>query len=456
MENTERQKFDDAWRDAFQQAEQSPSAEVWSSLDRELTRAEGGTMKRRVIFYQRLAAASILFALALGGLATYYATEQTTDQKNQLATSRSSVGTFDKNAKDQTPIPERSSVNKNNTNISDEGLNENSPVLIENSSASNQPGLSGLIAQGPDDTQPEGGVLDEEQRGNEQLNLYQRKYGSVSISDIPSPEVNVSSKVRDVTIVRKLPAMPASYMADSRKAKKSKEDLWASIGASAGSYSPQISTSSFAMASASPGSAFSNANSNSSSTGSAYSVGVNMGKKIAERWILQGGITYLNQAIGYNSNFAAIDPNNQAKAFVADYALQQNSTSLTLTSPYEINSVNEFVSIPLQAGYLLVDRKVGLLLNSGMATDIFLQNTLTDVSGQLDKYTEGAGEDSPYRTVSWSALMGTEVSYKVGTQYRIALVPGLRYSVSSVLKSESVSGNPLVWDIGFRFRYIFK
>ena len=143
--------------------------------------------------------------------------------------------------------------------------------------------------------------------------------------------------------------------------------------------------------------------------------------------------------------------------YTNDYASSGKSAdNLAFTSPYQINSVNQFVSVPVQAGYLLIDRKVGLQINSGVATNIFLQNTLTDKSGQLTKYAEGAGESSPYNSFSWSALMGTELSYKMGSQYRVSLAPGLRYSMSPLLKSASSSGNLMIWDLGFRFRYIFK
>jgi hypothetical protein len=129
---------------------------------------------------------------------------------------------------------------------------------------------------------------------------------------------------------------------------------------------------------------------------------------------------------------------------------------VTVSSPYEINSVNEYLSVPVQAGYLLVDRKIGLQLNSGLSTDFFMQNTLTDKSGQLASFSSSAGTESPYRMVSWAGLVGTELSYKIATHYRVAITPGLRYSLNSVLKSDAVSANPLVWDVGFRFRYIFK
>jgi len=452
MKNTERQKFDDAWRDAFQQAEQTPSAEVWSALDHHLTQTEGGIMKRRVIFYQRLAAAAILFALAFGALTAYYASEQTDNIAEEVASSQKT---------------ENHIANNESKNLADNSSKEESNIDTKQKSSSSSQGSSIVNSLLPQNNTVVAGqqlVLHDSAKVNPDKNAdrfsdqnYKRSITHISVADLPSPEISLTGKVRDVTIVRKLPAMPASFMAESKRHKRTDEDLWASIGAATGNYSPQVNTGSVNYAAVSGG-AFSNrsAASSSDSRGSAYSVGVNLGKRLSDRWILQGGVNYLNQAIGYSSNIATLQ-SNQAKAFVADYALQdQNTNSVLLTNPYEINSVSEFISVPVQAGYLLVDRKLGLQLNSGLATDFFLQNTLTDKSGQLDKYAEGAGTDSPYNTFSLSGLLGSELSYKIGTQYRLSVAPGLRYSMSSVLKSESGTANPLVWDLGFRFRYIFK
>ena len=461
MENTERQKFDNDWRDAFQQAEQNPSAEVWSALDTELTRAEGGVMKRKVVFYQRLAAASILFALLFGSLTTYYNLKQDTSVVNEIANANQSTNQTDNTITDtdQTVKQGEVAVSEDKAELTEDGsrLPKSGDNKANGNSVFNKSDQSAFIALKKDSDATEEIATEQMIR---QSSINARTIAGISTQDLPSPEVKISSKPREVTIVRKLPAMPASFMAESRKEKKSGEAFWASVGASAGSYSPQTNFNSSALA-ASPGSGtgLSNksASSNAYSQGSAYSVGLNVARRVSDHWVVQGGLSYLNQAIGYTSNFATVSAGNKAYASVADYAtLQQNASTLTLTNPYEINSVNQFVSIPIQAGYLLVDRKVGLQLNSGLSTDIFMQNTLTDKSGQLDKYSEGAGEDSPYRTFSWSALMGTELSYKIGTQYRVSLAPGLRYSMSPVLKSEAVSGNSVVWDVGFRFRYIFK
>ena len=291
-----------------------------------------------------------------------------------------------------------------------------------------------------------------------------RSYPSL-LSSIPNSVIKLRGKMKEVIIVRKLPAMPSSLMT-SRKDRQSKEDLWASLGASTGNYSPSSSFSSSTSSASrvlyqSPGSLSNNgaqsSYSTTSSKGSVFSIGMNLGKRISNRWLVQGGVSYLNQAIGYTSNFALLDANNSPMASVADYANFKTLPSVVqVSSPYQINSVNKYISVPVQAGYMLIDRKLGLQLNSGLSTDIFMQNTLTDESGQFESYSSGAGDSSPYRTISWAGLMGTELSYKIASQYRVSIAPGLRYSLNSVLKSNSSASNPLAWDVGFRFRYIFK
>ncbi len=460
MKDPEKGKFEDAWQKAFSTAENAPSENVWAGVEQGLNIAETATMKRRVVFYQRLAAASILFALMLGGLSTYYISDLKNQKEMNLTQHNSSIDT------------DRNEVRDNNTMITsteivnDKISNGDKSIIDSSDSGSAENtihGSHGLMSSNANLTE-HNNLVNKDSHTTQQKRRRQwvaLDYPSL-LSMIPEPSIELNGEMKEVTIVRKLPAMPASFM-DSKKDKLPKENLWASLGASSGSYSPNLSSSPVVYANVSSQDAklFQSVSSASSSTaslkGSVYSVGMNMGKRISKRWLVQGGINYLNQSIGYTSNFAVIGSNNIARASVADYS---NTTSFSsvipVSSPYQINSVNELISVPVQAGYLLVDRKLGLQLNSGLSTDIFMKNTLTDKSGQLSSYSSGASDTSPYRSINWAGLIGTELSYKLGTQYRISMVPGLRYYINSVLKSNSAPSNPLMWDVGFRFRYIFK
>jgi hypothetical protein len=459
MENSEKQKFEGAWREAFHHAELPVADAVWTGIESGINLSEKVRMQQRVVFYQRLAAAMLVFALVMGGITTFFVS----DLFNQQTITQNTVS---QNETDTKSV--NSNVGNTNTLNAAGGKNEstNSSELI---SGIGTPNSSKLFLDDLDNAK--------QTKGNSQ-GVYTKAYHDetkpliktthnrtsislISISDLlVEPEAIIKGEIRNVTIVRKLPAMPASFMATRKRENQKQENVWASLGASTGNYSPSISAGS-ASASRSfnqyqnSGTANSQSGSStSSSRGSAFSMGVNMGSRISNKWVIQGGVSYLTQSINYTSNFAAVSGTNQSYVAVADF--MNKSSAVAATTPYQINSLNEFISIPLQAGYLLVDKTLGLQINSGIATDLFMQNTLTDKSGQLSGTTTGTGENSPFRSVSWAGLMATELSYKIGNSYRVSLVPGVRYSLNSIVKSEIATSNPLVWDIGFRCRYIFK
>lgn len=457
MENSERQRFEENWKSAFENAEQSPSDRVWWSIDSALTNAEGGSMRRKVVFYKRLAAASVVLALALAGSTTYYF-------MNEKGTELTAVP----NHQPTTTISNQDKTTAENLTTTQSDTDKNTTSQINRESE-----VAQLIAK-PDVNQSQLQVrnnqivLVDAEKKSDYTDAGQTKLFSKfdlnpydPLAQQYATNLHPKNRVREVTIVRKLPAMPASMMADSRKKKSTeKENLWAAVNASTGSFGStayQDNAQSFLMNS--QPSSFNNlvsASSKVKSKGSAYSVGVNIGTRLAERWVLQGGVSYLSQNLGYTSNFAALDANNSRMAIVSGYTGVKQNISLSPTAPYDINSVNELVSIPVQAGYMFVNRKFGLQLNSGVATDMFIRNTLTDRSGQLNTFSESAGSDSPYNTFSWTAIGGTELSYKIGSQYRISVTPGFRYALTPMLKSSTESASPFMWDMGFRFRYILK
>src|SRR6186713_2305903 len=83
MKDMERQEFERDLRDAFRDAEVSPSDRLWTNIELDLEKAEGGQMKKRLFYYKLMAAASISFAICVAGAGAYFYSQQA--EMNALA-----------------------------------------------------------------------------------------------------------------------------------------------------------------------------------------------------------------------------------------------------------------------------------------------------------------------------------------------------------------------------------
>jgi len=234
--------------------------------------------------------------------------------------------------------------------------------------------------------------------------------------------------------------------------KSSTENIWTSVGFSAGSFNPN-SPQSTIVQSNTPGSSFTSYD-NNPSAGSSYSVGIQVGGRVSERVVLLGGVSYLTQNSSYTSNTASLE-SSALRASLNDLAYSNNQS--IATSPYEVSSNLQYLSLPVQAGYIALDRNFAIQLNGGLSTDFFMVNTLTPSADNISKFTQGSGSESPYRPVTFSGLVGTEFSYRFSDRYRLAVNPGMRYALSSIYKSNSIpDASPVTYDVALRFRYLFK
>lgn len=451
MKDLNNQKFEESWRKALADGAIDPSPSVWSNIELDLMQAEGDTMKRKVVLYKWVAAASVFLVVFLGG-AFYYNTK-TYDK--QIATTSKPNGEVSSQNDSVKPENDQGNLAISDDEAESRQTKEDRKQIKDDGRPTEFDATLSLAT-----------VLDvpKERFAAQEEKPIVVVSSSRSASE-PITAINLFEEVPAIVhgkIVLPrlgLPAMPAAFMNSSKKSKQS-ENLWASVGFAAGSYNPGTPSSNSSFQASPLATSVADLNnvgySDPSSVGTAYSAGFAMSKRVFSRWVLQSGVNYISQSIGYTSNYVSSSTNNQSKAFVAEYA-NTSSLAVTLTNPYEINSEINVVSLPIQTGYLIIDKKIGWQMNTGVAADFFVRNTLTDESGNLDRLSQGSGEDSPYRAVSWAGLLGTELSYKVAKQYRVSVVPSMRYSMNSVLKSTSAnSSNPLVMDIGFRFRYIFK
>ena len=545
MNDMERRKFEDSFQEAFKEAEMNPSENVWTNIELDLERANGDSMKKRIVFFKMLAAASIVFALCAGGL-TYYifsdngstsmiAQERNSEENRKIENSDSGNGL--EKEEGQTNLPtedgrqtlsndndrrsrqpgenEKAATQESSTNVvTDANSERNNKDVVEQTDDGKSEPVSPRPNESPATNPNTVAQNDIKQNGDERTLLGDRNASSIASANTDNSQrtISLSDQSKTSTLISKVSSegkagsmytkssdrplpkfyepklpeleLPAStadpgmvllarlaeeerkYSEEKKTKKSGSEGLWTSVGFAAGAFAannPNVTPA--------PSNSFQNLMANtvqtaakqSKASGTAYALGVSMGTKISDRWVLQGGINYLSQSSDYTANSVVVIDNNYSSlkaeslnAFTGQIADASAQPKVAQTFPYNVNNNVRFVSVPLQAGYLLLDRKFAVQLNAGVSTDLFLQNTITPDGGGLSKTTQGRGEDSPYRSLNFSGLMGTELSYKLSSRYRVSLNPGLRYPFKSIYKDNmGIDATPVTFDVGLRFRYIF-
>ncbi|HYG18327.1 MAG TPA: outer membrane beta-barrel protein [Ohtaekwangia sp.] len=514
-----RKKFEESFRDAFDDAEVSPSENVWINVELDLEKADGGKMKRRLLFYKLLAAASVAFALAVTGIAFYgpiggqngplAERKEHDNTANSAGTNADAPGTL-------TPGPAANSSTAGSASETASLPYPDHPASASSSSRADTESAAHpqvtAAAPSPSDIASAGTLRSEAPTSNQYLaqhthdknttrsitdNSNNKKTDGITADGIAAGQDQNSETAygdalllkdsdlqpvfaRNITIGKPelTPAVAEPHsnadpfklmmarLADEEKAMQKdekendrQESLWTSVGMAAGGFNTVNGNVSSALTTLSSNSL---ANEQIKASGVTYSFGLSMGTKLSKRWVLQGGVNYLNQSSDYTAtgfvgdsrqSFFAASVNNIEQLNAAD---AKQDAKYVPSTPYSVNNSLAFVSVPLQAGYLVLNNKFSIQLNAGLSTDLFLQNTVTPQGEGLKKETQKSGDDSPYRTVNFSGLAGTEFSYKVGQHYRIAINPGIRYPLNSIYKSDiGIEATPLTFDVGLNFRYIF-
>jgi hypothetical protein len=483
MKNTGRHSFDDQWKHAFEDAESTPSEKAWISVEGTLDKIDNAQNKKRIIFYQRAAAA--LLVATLGSVIIAYVSwsdgrglSEPTDFAYQnefkiepeIDASGKNKEVANPNERSSLVAPQEPAEQRNipitsesdaRTKVTPQKSGHSRAYLpSELNRSDKQARQSGMDSfSGVDqptllETYEEQGIVSE----TEQNSIASRGELQDTLSDSVAVVSKTLTEEEEKALVAKLlgdvPEGPSEK-------KKNERPLWASLGASGGSYTPGSNSSSTTFNTSNTAVRDFNAvNSTTpvserSKTGTSYSVGFQMGKQWGNKWIIQAGLSYLNQQINYTSNVVALTYQNTPMAVTAETFEESTTNRLNATPTYKLTSTSEYLSVPIQVGYIVIDKKFGILVNTGIATDLFLRNTLVDESGQTDKATQKLGDSEVYETMAWAGLTNAEFSYRLADRYRIALVPGIRYSFTNLTKDQSITNRPLVLDVGFRFRYMF-
>lgn len=430
--------FEREWREAFDGVEQAPPRIVWSDIDRTLAHEKALIYKKKSIYYRWAAAAIFLLATSIGLL-------QLTGSQNGVM---KTIAGIDIDNPQQIvsvldlQLPERVGSFKGG---------DAEPPKQNIFLASSQDGKrndSKLLSSIP-----------QEEKNGEEIQL--AGFGDIAILELDGidPQLNISES----ELVDHLYKRPSTYMIYSEKQKPSSLDdkYWAGVDFSSGSFDPNYQSSagslvdeSLSFNTATQFSAFNTESLDSGSptvresmqSGQSLSFGFNMGMQLSSRWSLQSGFQYMKAHATNTTNVvvasnALIDPiavTSQIKnVSQVRQVLQAEEIVEYNYQDVDFNNEFQFATIPVNAGYKLIDSRFSVEVKAGLAANLYLGNKLTDPDNQIADVTIGPGRNSPYKEVSFIGLAGLQFGYEFINRFNFIIEPNYRRSLDNMTKSGS-------------------
>lgn len=427
--------FEQEWREAFDGAEQAPPRIVWSEINATIANEKAILYKKKSIYYRWAAAAIFLLATSIGllqlasdgtmNLNTIASIDIDNPKLNEIIFEPISV-TIEENSGFGKRIP----PNRSNTNVSpNQGKESN-----------NQSGLLFSIENDIDNQI--------NQLGNE-----------IALLEVSPKEPYLL--VEEVELVDHFYRMPTYGYKSSKRGNSLDDKYWAGVDFGSGSFDPNFQSgsgglidNSLAFNSEAQFSALNtealDANSptvrENMQAGQALSFGFNLGMRVSKRWSVQSGFQYTKAQATNTTNVVVastklIDPIavtsqirnvSQVRSILqADQVVEYNYQDV------ELNNEFQFASIPIKAGYKIVDSRFSVELKAGMAANLYLGNKLSDPSNQLAEVTIGPGSNSPYKEVSFMGLAGLQFGYEFVNRFNLVVEPNYRRALDNMTKGSS-------------------
>jgi hypothetical protein len=272
----------------------------------------------------------------------------------------------------------------------------------------------------------------------------------------------------------------AVYLPELRDKKRYLQDAWASVEFGGGLFEPNYNaqggglearsaafTADREMNLLASGARYDNSsvqNNEDMTAGSSYVMGMNYGTRLNKRIILQSGVQY-----GIYESSSVTNTVFETSA-TTGYALSEQTLNdpalnrVVAEGNYQIRYENvelrntfRMASVPVKAGYVIMDQKLNIMLDGGIQANLFLGNELSDPDNNLETVEIRPGETSPYRTINFSAITGVTLGYSFLDNYALTVKPSYQRSINSLTKeTSSFSATPEGFGLAVGVRYIFQ
>ncbi|MCX6240133.1 MAG: outer membrane beta-barrel protein [Bacteroidia bacterium] len=207
-----------------------------------------------------------------------------------------------------------------------------------------------------------------------------------------------------------------------------------------------------------------------------FSGGMVAGYKVSNRLIIKSGFVYNNiRQTTRNVDFLGVNPLydvpgnttlastpagqvnlNKTGNTQMDAVMNSNfqaSSSAKYSATGELKQNIEFIEIPVQATYKMIDKKIKVGLTGGISTNILVGNkaTLTDNGASVS-----SGETANMRSVVYSGAVGLEVGYEITNRITLTVEPRVKQFINSLSTSKSVNYKPSQMGIVTGLTYSFN
>lgn len=494
--SNDRGGFEKSWEKAFENAGMNPPDSIWNNIERELNKS-GRKSSRKFLFVKLAAAASVVFALSL----TFYGT--LFDKKDiDLADDRSKV------SKQSSDIPEKSVPEyAENRSFFDSAEQEDSAEEdIQNLSDKKNPATANQKALRRDASLSSSEDINLASSGRTGENSTGEGFTFSSEKDLPvergelhasgnqntefagQSELAVLAKnglqarTTEPGEIGEIEVYPMGYdlIGVEQKKKKDRDNLFlAGVNYSAGTFDQGVTASTAdglgtqnsdrllssgrtAQEYATSVNAVNNSlmirENGSYEQAQAFSYGANLGYKVTRRFIIFSGINYTKAYSKFNSNLSITENGNKlATTVMTNKTSAQADFSEVQNNDLNIDNTFEFASVPIKAGYMVLDSRINLTVLTGVSSEFLLNSSFSgegESSITLASEMEDLKKDS-YNSVYFNGILGVNLGYTFFENYRISVEPSVRKSLSSFSESEREVSRPLYKMISFGLTYQF-
>lgn len=474
-------EFEQSWKSAFSGEEVTPPSRIWSEIDHSLTQTQLSSLQKKTALYKWTAAAAVIFAVSLSVMAlslnyqdiTSWLGLKTSDQNEETIaqleesdeSSRSSNYAGFSILRDDLVEDASTTFDASVSDLSRSEAEVKQTVSDRNSIAarSNYPTVARVQESLPDVqfASPHFGerafvLANPNIPRAYHAPLMGKGADGLFISNDPDP---TSFRVNGVMIFDvKRPVLNA----------ESKTRFWSGVDVASGYFNPNYGPGTFItpqeilikdVASREPVPELSE----NMRGGASYSVGINFGMILKDRWSLEVGALYsLLGARTFTNLILESDGFNKAVAYSSEIAglesvanLVESELTKLSVDDIQINNTFQFISFPVQLGYKLLDKRFNVTLNGGLAANLYLGNRLRGRQN-FSSFELEPGRRSPYRSLTLAAVTGFEIGYWIHRRVNLSFEPTYQKNLQSLTKNDAgFVANPSGVGVQVGFKYDF-